>query len=64
MAICVILDENGVYQNTIMCELNDPIPTGWQMLEVPEGSLWDGTKVVTQQEYIDTLRNVKTPEVF
>jgi len=64
MAVCVILDDQGVYQNTIMCELSDPIPDGWQMLEVPEGSVWNGTQVVTQQEYRAALRNIKTPEVF
>lgn len=64
MANCVILDDQGVYQNLIVCELNDPIPEGWQMLEVPVGSLWDGTKVVTQQEHMAALRNTKTPEMF
>lgn len=64
MANCVLLDPQGVYVNAIVAELTDPVDEGYTLVEVPVGSMWDGTKVVTMDEYRQQLTNTKSVETF
>lgn len=45
----VIFDADGNYSNIVVMQENDPLPEGFTKQEVPEGSRWDGSKVVPTQ---------------
>jgi hypothetical protein len=64
MANCILLDPQGNYVNAIVAELNDPVDEGYTLVEVPTGSIWDGTKVITIEQYQQQRSNTKTVEAF
>ena len=64
MANCILLDSQGSYVNSIVAELTDPVDEGYTLVEVPDGSLWNGTKVITLAEYRQQLTNTKPVETF
>ena len=64
MANCILLDPQGNYVNAIVAEPTDPVDTGYTLVEVPAGSMWDGTKVVTVEQYQQQRSNTKIVEVF
>jgi hypothetical protein len=65
MTICVKFNEKNEAVAVCVMDLNDWVPDGWRLEEVPEGHMWDGKAIVTLKDYYANLgQNVVTPEVI
>jgi hypothetical protein len=63
MATYAVIDSNGIVINIIVAESTDNPPDGCRLELVPTNATWDGSKIITLEEYAAIQENLIPQEI-
>jgi hypothetical protein len=54
----IIFNEEGIYQDIIVCEEHDILPDGYTKKLLPAGYRWDGNQIIRDSRYPINLETI------